>query len=71
MLRFFGIEIIEQIIVFEQINGETQVREIKGVSVDVKFTYYKKKQELFPLGKIKIVSVVPSDNFQEIWKDFI
>ena len=27
------------------------------------FTYYDKKQELFPLSKIKIVSVVPSDDF--------
>ena len=35
------------------------------------FTYYDKKQELFPLGKIKIVSVVPSDDFQGIWKDLI
>jgi hypothetical protein len=35
------------------------------------FTHYNKKQELFPLGKIKIVSVVPSDDFQGIWKDLI
>ena len=35
------------------------------------FTYYDKKQYLTPLGKIKIVSVVPSDEFQGIWKDLI
>lgn len=35
------------------------------------FTYYDKKQNLIPLGKIKIVSVVPSDEFQGIWKDLI
>jgi len=35
------------------------------------FTYYDKKENLIPLGKIKIVSVVPSDNFQGIWKDLI
>ena len=35
------------------------------------FTYYDKKQDLIPLGKIKIVSVVPSDDFQGIWKDLI
>ena len=35
------------------------------------FTYYDKRENLVPLGKIKIVSVVPSDNFQGIWKDLI
>jgi len=35
------------------------------------FTYYDKRENLLPLGKIKIVSVVPSDNFQGIWKDLI
>ena len=35
------------------------------------FTYYDKRQHLTPLGKIKIISVVPSDGFQGIWKDLI
>lgn len=35
------------------------------------FTYYDKRQYLTPLGKIKVVSVVPSDEFQGIWKDLI
>lgn len=35
------------------------------------FTYYDKRQFLEPLGKIKIVSVVPSDEFQGVWKDLI
>ena len=35
------------------------------------FTYYDKREYKTPLGKIKIVSVVPSDNFQGIWKDLI
>ena len=35
------------------------------------FTYYDKTQFLTPLGKIKIISVVPSDDFQGIWKDLI
>ena len=35
------------------------------------FTYYDKTQYLVPLGKIKIVSVVASDEFQGIWKDLI
>lgn len=35
------------------------------------FTYYDKRQYLTPLGKIKIVSVVPNDEFQGIWKDLI
>jgi heme/copper-type cytochrome/quinol oxidase subunit 2 len=35
------------------------------------FTYYDKREDSTPLGKIKIVSVVPSDNFQGIWKDLI
>ena len=29
------------------------------------------QQFLEPLGKIKIVSVVPSDEFQGVWKDLI
>ena len=35
------------------------------------FTYYDKREYRVPLGKIKIVSVVPSDDFQGIWKDLI
>lgn len=35
------------------------------------FTYYDKRQYLTPLGKIKIVSVVASDEFQGIWRDLI
>ena len=35
------------------------------------FTYYDKRQYLEPLGKIKIFSVVPSDEFSGIWKDLI
>ena len=121
----FWAETVEQTIVFEEINGETQVRGIKGVKTDAnptllsrtsfayiltvinngttvhrlyidefnvqtqllepgqqdtitiypdkegEFTYYDKRENLTPLGKIKIVSVVPSDNFQGIWKDLI
>ena len=40
-------------------------------SQEGEFTYYDKKQRLIPLGKIKIVSVVPSDEFEGIWKDLI
>ena len=36
-----------------------------------KFTYYDKREYKIPLGKIKIVSVIPSDDFQGIWKDLI
>ena len=124
-VEIFWAETVEQTIVFEDINGETQVRGIKGVKGDPnptllsrtsfayiltvinngtsvhrlyidefnvqtellepgqndtitiypdkegEFTYYDKKQYLWPLGKIKIVSVVPSDDFQGIWKDLI
>ena len=35
------------------------------------YTYYDKRQSLEPLGQIKIVSVVPSDEFQGIWRDLI
>ena len=35
------------------------------------FTYYDKRQYLTPLGKIKIVSVVASDEFTGIWRDLI
>jgi len=35
------------------------------------FVYYDKRQDLIPLGKIKIVTVVASDEFQGIWRDLI
>ena len=124
-VEIFWAETVEQTIVFEEINGEVQVRGIKGVQGDSnptlltrtsfayiltvinngttfhrlyidgfnvqtellepgqqdtitiypdkegEFAYYDKKQNLVPLGKIKIVSVVPSDDFQGIWKDLI
>ena len=124
-VEIFWAETVEQTIVFEEIDGETQVRGIKGVlgeanptlvsrtsfayiltvinngttfhrlyidEFDVQtdllepgeqgtitiypneegeFTYYDKRENLAPLGKIKIVSVVPSDGFQGIWKDLI
>ncbi|MFQ5476597.1 MAG: hypothetical protein ACE5DT_06150 [Nitrosopumilus sp.] len=35
------------------------------------FTYYDKRQYLTPLGKIKIISVVASDEFTGIWRDLI
>jgi len=124
-VEIFWAETVEQTIIFEDIDGETQVRGIKGVSGDAnptllsrtsfayiltvinngttlhrlyiegfnvqtellepgqqdsitihpdkegEFAYYDKKENLIPLGKIKIVSVVPSDNFQGIWKDLI
>jgi len=124
-VEIFWAETVEQTIMFEDIDGETQVRGIKGVSGETnptllsrtsfayiltvinngttfhrlyiegfnvqtellepgqqdsitihpdkegEFAYYDKKENLIPLGKIKIVSVVPSDNFQGIWKDLI
>ena len=124
-VEIFWAETVEQTIMFEDIDGETQVRGIKGVSGETnptllsrtsfayiltvinngttfhrlyiegfnvqtellepgqqdsitihpdkegEFVYYDKKENLIPLGKIKIVSVVPSDNFQGIWKDLI
>ncbi|NNM35676.1 MAG: hypothetical protein HKO48_00975 [Nitrosopumilus sp.] len=124
-VEIFWAETVEQTIVFEEVNGETQVRGIKGVKGDSnptllsrtsfayiltvlnngttqhrlyiegfnvqtellepgqqdiitiypdkegEYTYYDKRQDLVPLGKIKIVSVVPSDGFQGIWKDLI
>lgn len=124
-VEIFWAETVEQTIVFEEIEGETQVRGIKGVSGESnptllsrtsfayiltvinngttfhrlyiegfnvqtdllepgqqdtitiypdkegEFTYYDKKEHLIPLGKIKIVSVVPSDEFTGIWKDLI
>ena len=35
------------------------------------YTYYDKRQTLEALGQIKIVTVVPSDEFQGIWRDLI
>jgi hypothetical protein len=124
-VEIFWAETVEQTVVFEEINGEVQVRGISGVSGESnptllsrtsfayiltvinngttfhrlyidgfnvqtdllepgqqdtitiypdkegEFTYYDKREELVPLGKIKIVSVVPSDEFTGIWKDLI
>lgn len=38
---------------------------------EAEFTHYDKRQFLEPLGKIKIVSVVPGDEFEGVWKDLI
>ena len=35
------------------------------------FVYYDKRENLIPLGKIKIVTVVASDEFKGIWRDLI
>lgn len=35
------------------------------------YNYYDKRQFLEKLGQIKILTVVPSDGFQGIWKDLI
>lgn len=124
-VTIFWTEKVEQTVVFEDIDGKSQIRAIKGVLGDVnptllsrtsfayiltvinngttfhrlyidgfnvqtellepgqqdiitiypdkegEFTYYDKRQYQIPLGKIKIVSVVPSDEFQGIWKDLI
>ena len=124
-VQIFWTETVEQTIVFEEINGETQVRGIKGVITDKnptllsrtsfayiltvinngttfhrlyidglnvqtdllkpgeqdtitiypdkegEFTYYDKRENLTPLGKIKIVTVVASDEFKGIWNDLI
>jgi len=35
------------------------------------YTYYDKREHLEKLGQIKIVTVVPSDEFQGIWRDLI
>lgn len=123
--EIFWAETVEQTIMFEDIDGETQVKGVRGVAGDSnptllsrtsfayiltvinngttlhrlyidgfnvqtqlldpgqedtitiypdkegEFTYYDKRENLMPLGKIRIVSVVPSDNFQGIWKDLI
>ena len=124
-VSIFWTEKVEQTIVFQEIDGETQIKAIKGVKGDSnpalisrtsfayiltvinngtahhrlyidgfnvqtdllepgqqdtitifpdkegEFTYYDKRQYLEPLGKIKIFSVVPSDEFTGIWKDLI
>ena len=124
-VEIFWTETVEQTIIFEEINGETQVRGIKGVKTDAnptllsrtsfayiltvinngttvhrlyidgfnvqtdllepgeqdtitiypnkegEFGYYDKRENLIPLGKIKIVTVVASDEFEGIWKDLI
>jgi len=124
-VKIFWAETVEQTIVFEDINGEIQVRGIKGVITDEnptllsrtsfayiltvinngttvhrlyidglnvqtdllepgeqdtitiypdkkgEFTYYDKRENLTPLGKIKIVTVVASDEFKGIWRDLI
>ncbi|MFB5606609.1 MAG: hypothetical protein ACE5RG_00750 [Candidatus Nitrosomaritimum yanchengensis] len=121
----FWAETVEQTIVFEDVDGETKVRGIKGVRGDAnptllsrtsfayiltvinngttfhrlyidgfnvqtdllepgqqdtitiypdkegEFTYYDKRENLIPLGTIKIVTVVASDEFKGIWKDLI
>ena len=124
-VTIFWTEKVEQTVIFEEIDGKSQIKAIKGVLGDAnptllsrtsfayiltvinngttfhrlyidgfnvqtellepgqqdtitiypdkegEFTYYDKRQHLIPLGKIKIVSVVPSDEFQGIWKDLI
>ena len=124
-VEIFWTEKVEQTVVFQEIDGETQIKAIKGVKGDDnptlisrtsfvyvltvinngtthhrlyidgfnvqtdllepgqqdtitffpeeegEFTYYDKRQHLEPLGKIKIFSVVPSDEFTGIWKDLI
>ena len=124
-VAIFWPEKVEHTVIFEDIDGKTQIRAIKGVAGDVnptllsrtsfayvltvinngttnhrlyiedfnvqtdllepgqqdiitiypdkegEFVYYDKRQDLIPLGKIKIVTVVASDEFQGIWKDLI
>ncbi|MFQ5782499.1 MAG: hypothetical protein ACE5GR_05535 [Nitrosopumilus sp.] len=124
-VTIFWAEKVEQIVVFEDIDGEVQIRAIKGVGGDAnptlisrtsfayiltvinngtmfhrlyiegfnvqtdllepgqqdiitiypdkegEFAYYDKTQYLTPLGKIKIVTVVASDEFTGIWRDLI
>ena len=121
----FWAETVEQTIVFEEINGDTQVRGIKGVKTDAnptllsrtsfayiltvinngttfhrlyidgfnvqtkllepgqqdtitiypdkegEFVLYDKRENLVPVGKFKVVTVVASDEFKGIWKDLI
>ena len=124
-VTIFWKEKVEQTVIFEDIDGITQIRGIKGVDGEPnptllsrtsfayvltvinngttnhrlyidgfnvqtdllepgeqdtitiypdkegEFTYSDKRQDKNPLGKIKIVSVVPSDEFQGIWRDLI
>lgn len=35
------------------------------------FTYYEAAKYMVPLGKIRIVSVVPSDEFSGVWRDLV
>ena len=124
-VEIFWTEKVEQTVVFQEIDGETQIKAIKGVKgednptlisrtsfayvltvinngtthhrlyidgfnvqtdllepgqqdtitffpeKEGEFTYYDKRQYLEPLGKIKIFSVVPSDEFTGVWKDLI
>jgi len=124
-VTIFWPEKVEHTVIFEDIDGKTWIRAIKGVVGDVnptllsrtsfayvltvinngttnhrlyiegfnvqtdllepgqqdiitiypdkegEFVYYDKRQDLTPLGKIKIVTVVASDEFQGIWKDLI
>lgn len=124
-VEIFWTEKVEQTIVFQEVNGETQIQAVKGVKGDNnptlisrtsfvyvltvinngtthhrlyidgfnvqtdllepgqqdtitiypdkegEFTYYDKRQYLEPLGKIKIYSAVPSDEFTGFLKDMI
>lgn len=124
-VAIFWPEKVEHTVIFEDIDGKTQIRAIKGVGGEVnptllsrtsfayvltvinngttnhrlyiegfnvqtdllepgqqdiitiypdkegEFEYYDKRQDLVPLGKIKIVTVVASDEFQGIWRDLI
>jgi len=124
-VTIFWKEKVEQTVMFEDNNGITQIRAIKGVNGEPnptlltrtsfvyiltvinngttnhrlyidgfnvqtdllepkeqdiitiypekegEFTYSDKRQDKIPLGKIRIVSVVPSDDFQGIWRDLI
>ena len=121
----FWAETVEQTIVFEEIDGDTQVRGIKGIKTDAnptllsrtsfayiltvinngttfhrlyidgfnvqtkllepgqqdtitiypdkegEFVLYDKRENLVPVGKFKVVTVVASDEFEGIWKDLI
>ncbi|AJW70205.1 cupredoxin domain-containing protein [Nitrosopumilus adriaticus] len=124
-VQIFWQEKVEHTVIFEDIDGKTQIRGIKGVAGEVnptllsrtsfayvltvinngttnhrlyiegfnvqtdllepgqqdtitiypdkegEYAYYDKRQELTQLGKIKIVTVVASDEFQGIWRDLI
>ncbi len=124
-VQIFWQENVEHTVIFEDIDGKTQIRGMKGVAGEVnptllsrtsfayvltvinngvtnhrlyiegfnvqtdllepgqqdiitiypdkegEYAYYDKRQELKQLGKIKIVTVVASDEFQGIWRDLI